>query len=1841
MKTTLLQSIRNHWATRVVIGVLALLLALPSAWANNLMVRLPVLAFEHGPQTQTFDFGTAAVGSQLSTVLRFTNRSSKPTTMGAVTASGRAVVQNNDCVGTLEPYESCDVQVGFQVAVLGSNTGSISINHSEGKQPDVFQLTAKGVSLSAQLRFDESLVNFGAVPIQSAHRAYRSATLRNTGEETAHIDDIRLSAPSSVFKVEGHNCAELAPGATCQVQLSYGPLYTGNHTIGLRYTLETGESPVTATTLSGQGVAGKPTLSTTQLNFENGQVGQESAPQELVVTNSGNGELLIDDIQILDSTGQASPYFRVKSSSCTPALAAGASCSFFVTYTPPDDTVRSASARLLFKQSLTQQLSTQLWAKPAPQVAQLQLQPSSVDFGSVGVGQSATQTLKIRSVGTKAVNVSGYTIKGANAADFTVLNAADCTGSLTPGMECNLQLRFTAGAGGTRSAALSVASTSAAPVADAVLTGQGALGILSAQPASLSFANVEVGTSATQAVQLRNQGPSAITIKSLSFASAGVPFTVSNGCTGVTLSVNQTCTVNVTFTPTSANSVSSLLNVAHTGEGGNLGLSLTGTALPAKEGKLTISPIPVNLGSVPIFSTQTAILTIASTGTKAVNITGLSISGADASEFTLNNAGNCMKSLAPNASCTVTVSFRPTAAGPRNAQINITSDAAQTVAPVALTGTGMTGTLAAEPASVTFAATTVGGSKTTSVIIRNKGTAPVYIQSVSLVNGTNVFTAYASNCIAVQVPAGSSCRIDVAFAPTNAQSYTGSLRVVHNGSGGNLDVPLSGLGSPAPEPKVGPLALSCPAVVGVSEFFSCNARIESVGEVALRTDTITYRLIDQKTGSVVANFSFPSQLSCLPGTTTTGGAGKLTISPGGYCDVKLNTSITTPGNYKIEMNVTGNVNFPAVSSIVSAQEASLSLQVSDHPRTQPGSSSSAQHTLTNTSPFPVALSQIRTSNSQFTINAGTCVNTLNPGASCTFSTTCNVGTGSTQELSTVLTANTTPANSASTTVRCPVGSIDVAVTYAGTVINEAGAYTASGNWVRLTNNGDGPVTISGLYPATGWALLASASTPDSCTNGKVLQKGQSCLVLEHLNGTQAPGATISGTQRVRVTSGAASKDITWNAQPITVKGLVFTPLEPFGALTVNVPGKARYELTNQAPVALALPLSFNTSTSALQVTSHNCPSTLAARAKCTVELSYSGTSAGTFNISLTARSGYPALVGGQPQSGTPSAANLGSANILVTLEQARLIIEAGTNNPAINPGQSATITHVLRNESKTAVQITGSPTLSNTTQYQLAGGTCAAGLNLAPNSTCTILVRFAPPANATYAAQSTISVPTQARTVTASFTGNLVSVGDISVTLSGPSTSLAGNTNNYTLTVRNSSSTTVTTQVRIGRTNQSGSTASLSAFSGGACGAYSINSGSVLTQSVPTANASVGCSPQIYANSDSILNLTLAANATYTGTLTFNAGSSAGTYVISASASGYNIHDTNSSNDASSVSTTVTLPAFDLSVTATLSQTTAYAVDMNGSATFTVRRHDSYPGAVNATLNLSQNSVSGGANVTVTGVECASVSTGATCATNGSMSLPPGGQVSIKVNFRTSTNPGTLNATATVVGSAAGMTETNTSNNTTSLPIKIRRKLYFNFCYFSSNRTTNYSSAVGNPPHYANSISLDKWLRQHVADVTITQPGSANYNASAYRMYNPETGEQDGAYVGFAIKGTNIGMLPGTAVVDIRTGSGWGGSPAGYGPLMTCYGGTKPENIHPQCRLANGYRIVVEYGNSYGVWFAQQPVGSNVTVQSSATGAQLRVSDNPSGEYRLMWAEFTPYNYCLVPGSSTYRSTAY
>jgi hypothetical protein len=388
----------------------------------------------------------------------------------------------------------------------------------------------------------------------------------------------------------------------------------------------------------------------------------------------------------------------------------------------------------------------------------------------------------------------------------------------------------------------------------------------------------------------------------------------------------------------------------------------------------TGAPVTVTVSPASLtFTSQTVGTTSASKAVTVTNTstTSTSLSVAATGDFAIASTSTCGATLAGGASCTVNLTFTPTAAGTRTGTLSVTDAASNSPQTVSLKGTGANPVVkvTVTPTSETFASQVIGTTSAAKVVtVKNTGT-PTTTLSLGI---TGDFAITPISTCGTTLAGGASCAIDVTFTPTQTGTRTGTLSVTDQASNSPQKVSLTGTGAnPAATVTVTPTSLT---------FASQTVGVTSAAKpvTVKNTSTISTTITPATTG----DFAIASTSTC--GTSLAGGASctvNVTFTPeqsGALTGTLTITDSAANSPQKVALKGTG----AAAVAKITVTPASLSF-----PSTAVGATSAAKNvTVKNTGTASTSLSFGITGDFAIAPN-GTCGSSLAAGANCTVSVT--------------------------------------------------------------------------------------------------------------------------------------------------------------------------------------------------------------------------------------------------------------------------------------------------------------------------------------------------------------------------------------------------------------------------------------------------------------------------------------------------------------------------------------------------------------------------------------------------------------------------------------------------------------------------------------------------------------------------------------------------------------------------------------------------------------------------------------------------------------------------------------
>lgn len=618
-----------------------------------------------------------------------------------------------------------------------------ALQNSIGGNTDAF-VAKIGTANAAAVAISPSLVQFSIRPVGSVSQP-NTSLLRNMGSTALTISSITISGDFS----ETDNCGTGVPAAsTCTFTVTFTPTAPGPR-FGSILIQDDGAGSPHFINLVGDGSTAIVALSSTSLTFPSLQIGQSSPQQSLTLTNNGNATLNLTNIGITGDYAQTN--------NCPTALGVGSVCTFQITFTPTAGGARNGALTLTDNAPDSPESVT---LTGSGYVTTATITPASLVFSNQAVGStSSAQIVTVANTGANAMAVSGLITSG----DFSA--TTQCS-SIPASQSCAISVTFLPTAAGTRTGTLTINDNAQGNPHTVALTGTGIASAASFNPTSLNFPSQSVGsTSSPQAITLTNSGNGQLTVTSIQ---ATGDFAQTNNC-GTVAANNGTCTVQVTFTPTSTGSRTGTIIVTDSAPNSPQTLSLSGVAGASAN---TLSAASLIFAEQPVGSASNSqVVTLTNSGNATMLISGISATG----DFSQTN--NCSASLAPTGSCTISVKFTPATAGSRTGSLIISDNSLGGPALVALSGSGSDFSLTT---SGNGSASVAPGSTTTYQLTFTASGGP-FANPVSLAcNGAPALTT--CNISPATIPAGSTTlavTVTVATTASVASSMEPHTRIPH------------------------------------------------------------------------------------------------------------------------------------------------------------------------------------------------------------------------------------------------------------------------------------------------------------------------------------------------------------------------------------------------------------------------------------------------------------------------------------------------------------------------------------------------------------------------------------------------------------------------------------------------------------------------------------------------------------------------------------------------------------------------------------------------------------------------------------------------------------------------------------------------------------------------------------------------------------------------------------------------------------------------------------------------------------------------------------------------------
>ena len=456
--------------------------------------------------------------------------------VGAITSDQGPINVGGNCGTTVPAGTAC-------MLVLSTNgsahpVGTLTINSDAEPNVQTFQFVTGdiGPTVTNVLWIDNSKLAFAAQQ-NSVPSAPEPFTMWNMGITPLPVGPITSSPPWAVTS----NCPAILPAAgSCVAQVVWTPGINDYQGISVGYGTQTATSNFLTDTFTPLGtlVASPTALLTmpagTQTNggidFGTQTIGNPSLYRTVTVANVGASSMSLPSVNLSGDS-----EFSIAWNSCATALLPQQSCALGVLYQPTTtDTARGTLT--VSGGSDISNIALVGTGRAAPLLTTVTI-ASSVDFGSVPLGTTASQALVLTNTGTNTL---------------TITNSSDLHGqcaTVAPGASCTFTIDLTATQIGANTAILSLFDNTLNSPQVVNLTVVGLSAWLETYTGELDFGNQDVNSpSSAQIAMLTNQGNETLNITNLAITSG---FSQTNNCGGG-IAAGASCNISVVFSPTQA-----------------------------------------------------------------------------------------------------------------------------------------------------------------------------------------------------------------------------------------------------------------------------------------------------------------------------------------------------------------------------------------------------------------------------------------------------------------------------------------------------------------------------------------------------------------------------------------------------------------------------------------------------------------------------------------------------------------------------------------------------------------------------------------------------------------------------------------------------------------------------------------------------------------------------------------------------------------------------------------------------------------------------------------------------------------------------------------------------------------------------------------------------------------------------------------------------------------------------------------------------------------------------------------------------------------------------------------
>ncbi len=455
-------------------------------------VAAPAPAIALSPAALTF--GSVTVGGSASLPVQVQNAGTAPLTVTAIARCTSPVTSTEFGWSPPAPFTvaaggSTTVTVTYAPTAAGADAGCLTFSSNDTARPTVnLDVSGTGqVAAAPKIAVAPTALAFGNVTVGSP--SAKTFTISNTGTASLTGTVARAAGTSTEYAFSPASF-NVAVGGSQVVTVTYTPTDTTTDNGSITVSSNDTTAPTTGVTLSGSGVTTPaPSIALTPATLSFGSVVLGStATLTAQVRNSGTATLNVTSIALC---GGSSPEFGW-SPSAPLSIAPGQATTLTVTYQPSAEGTDSGCLAISSNDAASPVVNLGVGgtgvAQAVPAVA---LSPTSLDFGTVTVGSSASRTASIQNTGTGPLSVTDISLCSGTSPEFTWSPSAPLT--VAAGQSATLTVTYRPTEAGADTGCVAIASNDPAkPTANLQVNGAGSQPPVPSVDADLDIDEIEV-----------------------------------------------------------------------------------------------------------------------------------------------------------------------------------------------------------------------------------------------------------------------------------------------------------------------------------------------------------------------------------------------------------------------------------------------------------------------------------------------------------------------------------------------------------------------------------------------------------------------------------------------------------------------------------------------------------------------------------------------------------------------------------------------------------------------------------------------------------------------------------------------------------------------------------------------------------------------------------------------------------------------------------------------------------------------------------------------------------------------------------------------------------------------------------------------------------------------------------------------------------------------------------------------------------------------------------------------------------------------------------------------------